>query len=169
MREPIKIIRDIIKDFMGLDEDKIYIYNQDFKSNTGDLQVIIQFQSSTPYSNINKFIPADQGVEGAMQSLRLLTREDYTINILSKNTDARIRKEEILLALMTQEAQDKQGEYNFKISNISSSFIDVSEVEASGSLNRYAITISLLTSYTKEIVAPYYDSFTIEDATVEGS
>jgi hypothetical protein len=169
MREPIKIIRDIIKDFMGLDEDKIYIYNQDFKSNTGDLQVIIQFQSSTPYSNINKFIPADQGVEGAIQSLRLLTREDYTINILSKNTDARIRKEEILLALMTQEAQDKQGEYNFKISNISSSFIDVSEVEASGSLNRYAITISLLTSYTKEILAPYYDSFTIEDATVEGS
>ena len=85
MREPIKIIADIIQDFMGLNDDQIYIYNQDYKTNTGNLQIIIQYISSTPYSMTNKFIPANEGIEGANQKLRLLTKEDYTINILSKN------------------------------------------------------------------------------------
>lgn len=167
-REPIKIIADTIKDFMALADDQIYIYNQDFNiKNTGGLQVVIQYNSSTPYSITNKFIPANEGVEGAIQKLRLLTREDYTINVISKTDEARQRKEEVLLSLITQNASDLQEEYQFKIFNISSGFIDVSEVEASGTLNRYAISISLLTSYNREIDAPYYDTFTIEDAKVD--
>lgn len=167
MADSILIVADIIKEFMALNDNAVYIYNQDFKRNTGDLQVVIQYNSSTPYSVTNKFKPNAEGVEGATQQLRVQTKEDYTINLLSKNEDARLRKEEVLMALISQRSIDLQNQYQFSIANISSSFIDVSEVEASGALNRFAITISLITSYMKEIDAPYYDDFTIGDVKVD--
>jgi len=167
MADSILIVADIIKEFMALNDNAVYIYNQDFKRNTGDLQVVIQYNSSTPYSVTNKFKPNTEGVEGATQQLRVQTKEDYTINLLSKNEDARLRKEEVLMALISQRSIDLQNQYQFSIANISSSFIDVSEVEASGALNRFAITISLITGYMKEIDAPYYDDFTIGDVKVD--
>ena len=67
MADSILIVADIIKGFMALDDNAVYIYNQDFKRNTGDLQVVIQYNSSTPYSVTNKFKPNSEGVEGATQ------------------------------------------------------------------------------------------------------
>jgi hypothetical protein len=160
-REPIKIIGDILKNCMTLADDQIFIYNQDFKlPETSGLFVLMQYNTSANYSSTNEFIPADEGVEGGQESISMLTKEDYTINVISKNDEARQRKEEVIMSLNSNFSQDQQGLYQFQIARVSNSFVNVSELEGAGMLNRFAINISLLAHYNKTIDTTYYDDFT---------
>jgi len=160
-REPIKIIGDILTEFMSLSAGQVMIYNQDFKlPETSGLFIILQYNSSQNYSSINEFIPAAEGIEGGQESITTLMKEDYTINVISKNDEARQRKEEVIMGLNSNFSQDKQGLYQFQIARVSNSFVNVSELEGAGMLNRFAINISLLAHYTKTINTSYYDDFT---------
>ena len=160
-REPIKIIGDILTEFMSLSAGQVMIYNQDFKlPETSGLFIILQYNSSQNYSSTSEFIPAAEGMEGGQENITTLMREDYTINVISKNDEARQRKEEVIMALNSNFSQEKQGLYQFQIARISNSFVNVSELEGAGMLNRFAINISLLAHYNKTINTPYYDDFT---------
>ena len=160
IREPIKIIADILKNCMNLTNEQIYIYNQDFKiPQTKGLFVLIQYNNSSNYSTTNEFIPAPEGVDTAQEYISMLTREYYTINVVSKNDEARQRKEEVIMALNSNYSQDQQGLYQFQIAKISNSFVNVSELEGAGMLNRFAINISLLAFYNKVTDTSFYDNF----------
>ena len=160
-REPIKILGDIIKEFMTLVDGQIFIYNQDFKlPESSGLFVVLQYNSSKNYSSTNEFIPAPEGMLGGQEKITTLMKEEYTINVISKNDEARERKEEIIMALNSNLSQDKQGLYQFQIARISNSFTNVSELEGAGMINRFAINISLLAFYDKLLDTTYYDDFT---------
>lgn len=144
---------------MSLTDQQIFIYNQDFKlPETSGLFIILQYNSSANYSSTNTFIPADEGEEGAQECIATLVKEDYTINCISKNDEARQRKEEVILSLNSNFSQNRQGLYQFKLAQISNSFLNVSELEGAGMLNRYAINISLLAHYNKTLNTDYYDN-----------
>jgi len=158
-REPIKILGDILKNCMVLTDQQIFIYNQDFKlPETSGLFIILQYNNSTNYSSTNTFIPADEGEEGGQECIAMNAKEEYTINIISKNDEARQRKEEVIMSLNSNFSKDQQGLYQFQIAQISSSFVNVSELEGAGMLNRYAINISLLAHYSKTMDTTYYDN-----------
>lgn len=160
-REPIKIIGDILKNCMSLNDNQIWIYNQDFKiPETSGLFVLLQYNSSQNYSSTNEFVPAPEGTDTAEENISMLTKEDYTINVISKNDEARQRKEEVILSLNSNYSQNQQGLYQFQIARLSNSFVNVSELEGAGMLNRFAINISLLAHYNKTIDTVFYDDFT---------
>ena len=157
-REPVKILADIIKNVMGLNDQQIFIYNQDFKiPDSSGLFVVIQYNSSTPYSSVNEFIPT---VEGGDEILTTQTREEYTVNVMSKDDTARTRKEEVILGLNSNYSRNQQELHQFKIGRITGSFTNVSEVEGAGTINRFALPISLLAHYSKTISTDFYDTFT---------
>ena len=129
-REPIKIIGDILKNCMALTTGQIFIYNQDFKlPETSGLFILMQYNTSSNYSSTNEFLPAAEGVDTAQESISMLTKEDYTINVISKNDDARQRKEEVIMSLNSNFSQNQQGLYQFQIARVSNSFVNVSELE----------------------------------------
>lgn len=157
-REPIKIVGDIIKEIMGLSDQQIFIYNQDFKlPQTSGLFVVIQYNTSQIYSSTNEFEPTDVG---ANEILVTQTREDYTINVMSKDDTARTRKEEVILSLNSNYSRNQQELYQFKIGRVTGNFTNVSELEGAGFYNRFALPISLLAHYSKTVSTPYYDIFT---------
>lgn len=159
-REPIKIIGDIVKNFMDLTEEQILIYNQDFiLPATSGLFIILQDTTSQAFASNNRFIPATENVVGAEENIISLNKEEIIINVISKNSEARLRRAEIAMALRTNFSQGQQEIYQFKITNITSS-LNVSEAEGAGMLNRFATTVSLFTHYEKTINTPYYDNFT---------
>ena len=161
-REPIKIIGDILVNCMTLDSQQIIIYNQDFKvPETSDLFIVLQYSSSpNVLYNTNQFLPADEGVEGAQQNLSMLAKENYIINVLSKNDESRLRKEEVILSLNSDFSRNQQELYQFQIARLSNSFTNVSELEGAGMLNRFALNISLTAHYSKTVPTVYYDDFT---------
>ena len=160
-REPIKIIGDILKNCMSLTDEQIWIYNQDFKiPETSGLFILLQYGDSQNYSSTNEFVPADEGTEGAQETIAVLNKESYIINVVSKNDEARQRKEEVIMSLNSNYSQDQQGLYQFQIARVTNSFTNVSELEGAGMLNRFALNISLLAHYSKTIDTVYYDDFT---------
>lgn len=160
-REPILIVADIIQTFMSLTDDQVIIYNQDFKlPETSGLFILLQRGIATPYSVTNKFIPADEGMEGGQESITSLRKENYIINVFSKNDEARLREWEVSLALNSNFSKNQQGEYQFQIAKVNESSVNVSELEGAGMLNRFAINITLLAHYNKTIDTVYYDDFT---------
>ena len=86
-------------------------------------------------------------------------RETLSIDILSANSEARTRKEEIAMALNSTYSQQQQELYSIKISNLPNSFIDLSGVEASRRLNRYNISFNVFSWRTKEKSIDYFDTF----------
>lgn len=158
-RETVLIIRDIIKTGMALAEDRIFIYNQDYKIPPDrGLFVVIQHNSSQPYSSINTFDSVNN-----KEKLSVSLREEYTINIMSRNPDAMQRKEEIYLALNSDYARNQQGTYQFKLAWFGQRLINVSALEGGSILNRFVIDISALRSYDKNSDTLYYDDFTYPD------
>jgi hypothetical protein len=150
----ISQLRDVIKSYMQLSENQIYIDNQDFKlGNTESLVVILQPTTSTIRAS-NKILLDDGTEEQA-----IYTSESYTINAISKNDDARTRKNEIIFALNSQIAENSQREYKYKIFKIPNSFANVSAAEAGSMLNRYAIEVVVYATYTTINTVDYYDDF----------
>lgn len=150
----ISQLRDVIKSYMQLSDDQIYIDNQDFKlGNTVSLVVILQPTTSIIRAS-NKILLAD-GTEEQV----IYTSESYTINAISKNGDARTRKNEIIFALNSQIAENSESEYKYKIFKIPNSFANVSAAEAGSMLNRYAIEVVVYATYSTINTVEYYDDF----------
>jgi hypothetical protein len=148
----------ILQEQMNLANGRLFIYNQDFKiPPISDLFVVVQYNSSDVMTNINKFVGEDLTMK---EELTLLTTEKYTINLMSKNNDARLRKEEVLLALSSTFCEQQQEIYNIKIARNSNSFTNVSELEGAGMLNRFAIDIAIISWFKKEQEIEFYDNFT---------
>ena len=145
---------------MGLSEEQILIYNQDFiLPDSSGLFIILQDTTSQVFASNNRFIPAAENVVGAEENIISLNKEEIIINVISKNSEARLRRAEIGMALRSNFSQGQQELYQFKITNITSS-LNVSEAEGAGMLNRFATTVSLFAHYEKTIDTPYYDNFT---------
>lgn len=159
-REPILVIADILANQMSLDPGRIFIYNQDYlMPQDKGLFIVIQFNSSTPYAVNNRFaINSDIPSE----NMYLQSKEEYTINVLSKDSSARLRKEEVIFALNSNYSQSLQEQYQFKIGNIPFSFLNISELEGAGMLNRFAINVNALTWYNKTNAVEYFENFSEE-------
>ena len=97
-REPVKIICQIIKDFMELDDSQIWIYNQDYKiPNTAGLFVVVSLLGTRPYGLRQNEIENEDGSMSEEQILNTISQ--YQIDIQSKDNSARLKKEEVLLSL----------------------------------------------------------------------
>lgn len=156
-REPVLVLADIIKNCLSLADGQVFIYNQNFKlPETSGLFVIIQYNSSQEYASNNEFVPTD---EGANEVMSLQVREEYTINVMSKDNTARTRKEEVKMALRSNYSQNQQGLYQFSIGRLGN-FVNVSELEGANVINRFALNVSLLAHYSKTLATDYYDTFT---------
>ena len=146
---------------MSLTDDQIFIYNQDFKiPETSGLFVVMNRGLAQTYSVTNEFLPAPEGTDTAQQSISSLRKENYIINLMSKNDEARLREFEVDLALRSDFSANQQELYQFKITNINDGNSNVSELEGAGTLTRFAINISLFAHYNKTIDTVFYDDFT---------
>lgn len=160
-REPILIIADILEDSLGLAANRVFIYEENIDlPKDKNLYIAIQHINTQPYSVTNKQTPTETGFQ---EEINLLTREEYIINVVSRNDEARTRKEEVVLALNSFKSLQQQEKYQFNIAKITSSFINVSELEGAGILKRYAIKIVILAHKTKTNDIDYYDNNFITD------
>lgn len=158
-REKIIVLAELIQSQMQLDEDVVSIYNQTrrLKSKTG-LYIDVAFVSSRDFGN--KSEPADDLQSPDLIEIQSVnSMEIYQIDIFSANEEARIRKREVVFALTGIAAQQAQELHSFKLASIPSSFVDLSSVEGAARLNRYAITISLLTAHRFERKAAAFTIF----------
>lgn len=140
------ILADIISTDMGIDQSRVVVYAQNWKSPKDQgIYLTIALQSTRIIGANNHFDPeADSEIKSVSKS------ESYNIEITSKNRDAYDRYPEVIMALKSTYSVQKQEENHIRIFPQSRNVLDLSFIEASSSLHRYRIPV-IVNSVTRKI------------------
>ena len=150
------LLRRIIIREMSLDPSRVNIFNQRFAIPTDDgMFIYLECLPSKMISNRN--ITA-QGGAGLQEIQELNTWEQVNIGVFSKNLEALQRKEEVVMALYSQYAQQVQDANSFRIFQMSP-IQDLTRLEGTSQLYRYDITVTLHAWYQKIKAVEYFDQF----------
>lgn len=159
--EPIKVVADILQEEMGLAKGQIMLAYQQYEiPKTPGLYVVLDYLSSKPISASNAVVPTNTGMD-EQQSVTM--RHEIQIDILSFDSSARTRKEEVLMALSSVYSQQQQQANSLQIARLSQAFINTASLEETKYLNRFTISIAVTALHSKlKGTADYYDDFTTQ-------
>jgi len=154
MIKPDIILCDILAHEMGLDASRVVVYDQNFKPpKDDDIYIIISFSYSHIIASTNRY----NALTG--QEKKSVSKADsFNVEIASKNTDAKYRKEEIIMALTSTYSEQKQEENQIKISR-NSRILDLSYIDGGSSLHRYRIPVIINSMSTKNDIVEYFDKY----------
>lgn len=152
----LETLKTILDKEMQLPQGRCFAYNNEVDlPKDKEIFVVLKMVSKTPYSNITR----EKQTENGLQEIQTINMaEDIIISICSKNTDARERCHEILMALNSNFSQQIQEKERVHISTISEIF-DNSFLEATAMLNRFDVRVTVIKAYEKVSNIDYYDKF----------
>ena len=157
MREPLKVIADILAAEMMLTPGQIMLSNQTYVVPTTEgLYIVVGYLSSKFLGVTIVNTPTTSGMtETQCGSL------DHTIQIdaMSFNDDARLRKEEIILALNSNTAEQLMGQNLISISRLPSQIQYLPEPNETKMLQRYSTTMRVKALSQKIINTDYFNQF----------
>ena len=161
-REPVKVIADVLKDELGLDDGHIMLGFQRWGIPTDPGLYVALTPISTKPIGVNNYVEsAGPNPEDGMTEVQQAVTEDLVqIDAMSFGDSARVRKEEILMALTSVRSLQAQAEHQFQIARIPTSFVNASVLEETANLQRFVATIIVKAIRTKTKAVEYFDTFT---------
>lgn len=157
----------LIRKGMGLDDAHCVAYNQMIPIAPDEgIFVAVGILDSRPYAASLSYAPgasSSEGVAGAglLERQTLNLREVFSIHLMSRNNDARNRRADLIFALTGTLAAQRQDEFGYLIGKLPVGFADASETEGAERLNRYVITVAVLSSKYHEAPVDYFDRFRV--------
>lgn len=154
---PIKLFADVIKTFMGLADDQVYLYNQKFKIPPDDrLYIAIKYPEAKPYANNTKYDGSGAGLV-AQQTTHF--NATIMVDIMSKSTAALERKEEVVLALTSDYSKRQQQLNAFAIARMPQRVVALNELEGDAIPYRFNLSVGLQYAFRKLSNTAYIDNF----------
>lgn len=154
--EGVKILADLFEAEIDLPpcdkrrNPRVTIYNQGWRIPKDDgLFINVAIIGSRPFGANRKIVDDPTSLAGMTEVLSASVQESYQVEAYSRDGSARERKIELLWALRSTLAQQLSEKHSFKLGRLPTSFVDVSTGEGSSRLNRYALTINLLRSFSR--------------------
>lgn len=160
-KEPLAILVDIVKTYMGLSNNQIWQYNQEINiANSQSLYVVIHQIAKTPISTVSNFeiVEVDEEEIGR-ETISSMSKEIYSIEIASYDRSAILRQNEILQALKGGYSQNQQARYGFRIFPLPINFNNVSRKEGPNMLNRFMLDVALMVTRSSTRDLDYYTDF----------
>lgn len=159
MNSTLDVIKQIIDEQMNMPVGRVFAYNSNVNlPQDSELFIPLYYAGRSPIANNSKMVTTAQGVE-EHQSINMV--EDVIIALISKDTSARDRVQEVFLALNSYFSRNLQAKNKLHISWIGEAY-DKSFLEATAMLNRFDIRIRVFRSYEKINSIDYYDKFSFE-------
>jgi hypothetical protein len=159
MTEPIKILADILLRELNLKPDQVLLYNQKFDI-PPDYRMYINLSvlGTKNFAGYPDYEP--DVITGDLVETQVVNRQEMiSILVYSRSDEARTRNWEIPAALVSTYSEQQQEANSIKIGTLPTSVTDVSEVEGTDRLNRYALTFMVLAAYKKRKPVEFYDTF----------
>lgn len=159
--EPGKVVAELIRCGLGLDEDQVILTNQKFDLPKDDrIYIAIAIYPGRAFGVRNAHEWDDVGEQFYLRQ-GTNRQEAYSVTMQSRSNQARIRNWEVPLALCNDAAALAMAQYAFKIGYLPTSMTDVSGLDGDASLGRYNLTFRALVRYEKIAPVPYYGQFSI--------
>lgn len=150
---PLHLVGDIVRKYMGLDEDQVYLYNQKYKIPPDQrIYIAISQLTSRAFGSSSKTV---NGIETI--AANIISPIDITIQ--SRSMDALLRKEEIILALDSEYARRQQELNGFYIGKLSANIVPLNQEEGAAIPYMFNLTVNLQYSYRKSNNSLYFDDF----------
>lgn len=162
-KEPIKVLAEILKYEMGMQDGQLMLGLENWKipPNTG-LYIALFYGPDTVVGAGDDF-NADDNTE--IQTVAML--HSISIEAMSFDSSARLRKEEILMALNSMHAERAVSENGMRIGQLPQGFLPVPELEETKQLNKFRITFAMNALHQKVKAADYYDKFPTPEVTFD--
>lgn len=169
-REVAKVIADVLGAEMALDQAHCLLGDQKWNIPADKALFVVVFDQGGPTVGASNFLDTDAtsdtyGLEVQQSSVL----HDIRIELMSYDSEARIRKEEPGLALSSIAAQQAEGLYLVQIGRAQTP-VDASETEVSGRLLKFVTHVNVTALHQKVKTPPgsgYFDKF--NGATADGS
>ncbi len=157
MTEPIKLLRGILLKELGLRDEQVMLYNQEFPLPPDDrLFLNLAVLGTKSFAVKTEYRP--NPVTHELEEYQVLNRQEMiSILCFSAGSLARERNWEIVPALSGTLAQQVMEENSFLIGKLPTSMNDVSEQDGARRLNRYSLTFNVLVAYSKVKSVDYFD------------
>lgn len=159
-REPVKVIRDILKSELGLSEKRIMLTNSKIDIDTSPgLYIALSYLGGKAIASNNH---AEATAAGMVEVQEVTMRHQIQIDILSADDSARLQKEQVILALNSIFSEQTQELNGLHIGRIAGDFVDVSSLEETKILNRYTMTVNVTSLYSnRKSLAGFYTKFPV--------
>ena len=156
MPSSLDIIKQILDEEMNMPKNRVWAYNADVDlPKDSKLFIVLHYGQRKPISNTIKYKNTPDGLE-EVQSMNVC--EDVIVSLLSRNTEARDRAQEVHLAMNSTFARNLQAKEHIHISILGDVW-DASFLEATSRINRFDCKIRIFKSYEKIKAVDYYDKY----------
>lgn len=154
---PLLLVCEIIQKYMGLDAQHCFLWDQKlFIPNDYGLYVVISVESCKPFSNIIRYDGSGSGQVGT-QTVNMYAL--LGMDIISRGPAARDQKELVIAALNSQYSQQQQEKNSFYIGKISTSFVNLTNIDGSAIPYRFRINVAIQYAITNNLSSQYFDGF----------
>lgn len=159
MNSTLDIVKQILDTQMQMPAGRVFAYNSNVDlPKDSDLFIPLFYTERRPIANNTRMLSTTKGVEEHQTSNIV---EDVIISLMSRDTSARDRVQDVFMALRSYYSQDLQAKNKLHISTIGEAY-DKSFLEATSMFNRFDIKIRVFRSYEKINSIDYYDKFDFE-------
>jgi hypothetical protein len=158
---------DIIQKEMNLDNGRVFFWDQKISQpKDNGLYVAITELSPRPFGNTNRQVGNDDGLD-SVQSLNM--RSTLQVSLISRGPEARTRKAELIMALMSNYSQQQQVANSFSIGRLppGGQFVNLSNIDGAAIPYRYDIAVSIQYLVRKIKPVAYIDDFESVSVTPE--
>jgi len=157
---PLLLFCDIIQTYLeeniDLPAGRVYLWDQKIMQPTDSgMYVAVSVPTCKPFANNTVHDSSGNSV----QSVNVMATID--IDVISRDAEARDRKEFVVLALMSDYAQAQQEANGFLIGRIppSSRFVNLSQIDGAAIPYRYKISVNMQYAVNNTQATPYFNTF----------
>ena len=167
--ETIAILAELIRTYFGFDRTppRVVIYNSGWLiPEIPGLFIELSIISDKEYAaGLTYADPPDGSPPGLNEEQTSNQQVLYAIDLFSKNSEARSRRNEVRFALQGTIAEMAMERHAIRIGR-PTAFQDISQVEASRRLNRWQALFNVLDKSSSCRPIPYFDQFQIPPAPI---
>lgn len=148
---------DILQVSLGLSPGRVQLWDQKlFQPTDSGLYIRVSVPVAKPFASNSTTNPNG---EGTVQSINMMATLD--VNIISRDSSARDRKEEVVACLAGYYSQQQQVANSFLIGRLppGSQFTDLSMIDGAAIPYRYKISLNMQYAMGFATATPYFDSF----------
>lgn len=153
---PIELVCDILRRELSLAWGQVYLWDTKWTvPKDSRLYVAIGEVSCKPFGN-------NRGYSRGLDDLRSAQGTNFStmlsLDIMSKGPEARLRKEELLMALNSEYAQRQQELNTFRVFPLTTGFVNISLEDGAAIPYRYNITVMMQYAVSRRKEVDYYDT-----------
>jgi hypothetical protein len=154
---PLLLLASIVQSELALEDDQVYLWDQKIDIPPDSrLYVALAMVSCKPFSN-DRSMRGDS--KGLYEDQSTNFQATVQLDIFSRSTEARDRKEEVVMAFNSTLSQQTQEANGFYIAPVPSSFNNLSQIEGAAIPYRFTISVAIQYKVTKTKAVPYFGTF----------